>query len=307
MSAKNGKNIRVGRRVIGVSNWSKIFFPEKGYTKGDLAEYYRDVSAAMLPHVRGRPVTMLRAPDGYGPKKEKFYQQDMPDYFPSWIGGVTVKKEGGSVRHVLVGSAAALVYLAGQGCVTPHTWLSRVGSLDRPDQMVFDLDPPEGDFESVRWTALKLKGLFDDIGVTVYAMTTGSEGVHVVVPLRPESSFDRVRGIARDIADKLAALHPDRLTTEQRKNRRKGRVFLDYLRNARGQTTVAPYAVRLREGAPVAAPLGWDELKDRSVDAQKYDIKAMSRRISRKEDPWKDFGRHRVKPETLKTIIENKK
>jgi bifunctional non-homologous end joining protein LigD len=244
----------------------------------------------MLPHLAGRPLSMHRFPDGVGGKS--FFQKDAPDYFPGWIHTEEVPKEGGTVNHVVCDDAATLVYLAGQAVLTPHVWLSRVDDLDHPDRMIFDLDPPgddpERDAAQVRRAARRVRGALEDLGLPTFLMTTGSKGFHVVVPLARRETFDQVRGFARTLARRLAEGDPERLTVEPRKAKRAGRVFLDYLRNGYAQTTVAPYAVRPRPGAPVATPVDWDELD--GLDPRRYTVANLFRRLAQKEDPWAGIG-----------------
>jgi len=279
-----------GSLVVETSHEDKLYFPGDGLTKGDLLDYYAGVAEVMLPHLEGRPVTMHRFPDGID--GESFYHKEAPDYFPDWIERVTVKKEGGTVHHILVEKAAALVYIANQGCIVPHVWLSRKDRLHHPDQLIFDLDPPDGDFAAVREAARELRELLEDLGLAVFVKTTGSRGLHVLAPLDRSADFDAVRAFARDAARVLAARHPDRLTTEVRKEKREGRLFLDTARNAYAQTAVAPYAVRALPGAPVAAPLDWEGLGDSSLDARRYTLRNIRRRLGQREDPWKGLMRH---------------
>jgi len=280
--------IDVDGRSVEVSREDKVLFPEDGVTKGDLVEYYRQVAPVMLRHLRDRPLVMHRFPDGID--GEGFYQKDTPEYFPEWIRRVSVEKEGGTVEHVVCSSAADLVYLADQACITPHVWLSTVGDLQRPDRIVFDLDPPDGGVAAVRSAARRVRDLMEEIGLVPFVMTTGSRGYHVVLPLRQETVFDDARDLAHDAARVLAARHPDELTVAQRKEKREGRVLVDYLRNSYAQTQVTPYAVRARAGAPVATPIDWDELG--SVDPRRYDLDAALRRLRQKDDPWQDLPRH---------------
>jgi bifunctional non-homologous end joining protein LigD len=293
--------IEVDGRSVEVSREDKVLFPEDGVTKGDLIEYYRRVAPVMLHHLRDRPLVMHRFPDGID--GEGFYQKDTPEYFPEWIERVSVEKEGGTVEHVVCSAPADLVYLADQACVTPHVWLSTVGDLRRPERIVFDLDPPDGDAGAVRRAARDVRDLMDEIGLRPFVMTTGSRGHHVVVPLRREMGFDDVRRLARDAARVVAARHPEELTVEQRKEKRGERVFLDYLRNSYAQTQVAPYAVRARPGAPVATPIDWDELE--SVDPRRYDIRSALRRLAQKDDPWKDMTRHAHSPAGPRAALDS--
>ncbi len=201
-----------------------------------------------------------------------------------------MSKEGGEITHVLVDDAATLVLLADLACITVHVWLSAVDHLARPDRLVFDLDPPAGeeDATAVRRATRRVRDLLDELGLPSRLMTTGSSGFHVVVPLAATDSHDDVRDFAHRCAEVLSARHPDQLTTEHRVGDRRGRVFVDYLRNAYAQTTVAPYAVRALPGAPVATPIDWDELA--STDPGTYTIGNVLRRLGQKQDPWADDG-----------------
>jgi bifunctional non-homologous end joining protein LigD len=193
---------------------------------------------------------------------------------------------------VVCNTPATLVYLANQACLTPHLWLSQVDQLDYPDKLIFDLDPPADDFEPVRFAARALRDRLQELELDTYVMTTGSQGLHVVIPLDRKTDFDTARSFAREFVEYLAQQHPERLTTEVRKNKRKGRVFLDYLRNAYGQTAVSPYAVRAKAGAPVATPLEWAELGDSDLHAQSYTISNIFRRLGQKNDPWAGMRQH---------------
>lgn len=284
-----GRTIRVGRRSVALSSLDRVLFPDVGVTKGDLIEHYRLVARRMVPHLRGRPVSMQRFPNGI--EAEGFFQKAAPDYFPGWIRRVTVAKEGGTVEHVVCDDAATLVYLANQGCITPHVWLSRADRVDHPDRLIFDLDPPGNDFGVVRFAAAELRGLLGELGLAPLLMATGGRGLHLVVPLDRRADFDTARAFARDVAEVLAARHPRRLTTEARKNKRRGRLFLDTMRNAYAQTAVPPYAVRARAGAPVAMPLEWEELDDRALRGSSWNTRNVAERAAGKDDPWKGMSR----------------
>lgn len=268
------KRVRAGRRTVEVKRVDKVLFPGDGgakeYTKGDLVDYYRSVAEFMLPHLRGRPLMLERHPDGVG--GPRFMQKNTPEHYPDWITRAEVPKEDGTVRHTVCDDVATLVYLADQACLTLHRWLSRTDRVDFPDRMVFDLDPAEDDFEQVREAAGLLGDLLDSLKLPAALMTTGSRGLHVVVPLKGEQDFDEVREFARDVADTLVDAHPDRLTTAARKKDRGDRLYLDLQRNAYAQTAVAPFTVRPRPGAPVATPLTWAELDDPGLDARRWTI-----------------------------------
>jgi bifunctional non-homologous end joining protein LigD len=281
--------VRVGNRNVEVSRPDKVLFPDAGVTKADLAEHYRSAAPHMLRHVRGRPVSMHRFPDGVA--SHGFFHKDVPDHFPEWVRRVTVRKRGGTVTHAITCNAATLVFLADQACITPHVWLSRADDLGRPDRMVFDLDPSGEDFAGVRAAARAVGEVLRDVGLVPFAMATGSRGLHVWVPIRRRSGFDEVRAFARDVARHLAELHPRHLTVEQRKAKREGRILIDVLRNGYAQTAVPPYAVRARSQAPVATPLQWDELSDSKLRPDRWTIRSLPRRLARRGDPWAGIAR----------------
>jgi bifunctional non-homologous end joining protein LigD len=276
--------LKVDGRTVGITHADKILFPDDNITKGDLIDYYHQIAGTMLPYLRGRPVMMHRFTQGI--KGEGFYQKEAGDYFPDWVKRATLKKQDGSTDYAVCDDAATLVYLAEQDCITPHVWLSRVDRPDNPDLMIFDMDPSDGDFEPVRRAAFAMRDLLSELGLPSFVKTTGSRGLHVAVPLDRKAGFDLVRRFARDAAGYLARLDTKNLTVEQRKDKRRGRVYIDVMRNGYAQTAVAPYAVRARPGAPVAAPLDWDELKDPRLNARSYTLTSIFRRLDRKGDPW---------------------
>jgi bifunctional non-homologous end joining protein LigD len=274
---------------VEISHPDKILFPGDGITKGDLAAYYEQVSEWMLPHVKNRPLSMQRFPDGVEAKG--FFHKDIPDYFPDWIRRVEVPKANGTVTHVVATDAATLVYLVGQNTITPHVWLSRADRPWQPDRLVIDLDPPPGsDFASVRRAARNAGELMHELGFTPFAQVTGSKGIHVWTPLRRRARHDEVRAFAGELGRVLADRHPDELTTEFRKAKRDGRILVDTARNTYAQTAVPPYAVRPRPGAPVATPIEWDELSDSKLRPDRWTVKNVLRRLRTKGDPWADIA-----------------
>jgi bifunctional non-homologous end joining protein LigD len=296
--------MRVGRHTIEVSHQDKILFPDDGITKGEVIEYYRKIADVMLPHMQGRPVVMQRFPDGIA--QDGFYHKEEPEYFPGWIETMTVEKEGGEVTHVVCNDAATLVYLANQACLTPHTWLSRTDAPRRPDQLILDLDPPEDDFGAARFAARAVRDLLDELGLRSFVKTSGSRGLHVLVPLDRSGDFDAVRSFAHGVASLLAARHPERLTTEPRKSDRRGRLYLDVGRNAYAQTAAPPYALRARPGAPVAAPLEWEELGRGDLSSRSYTLKNIFARLGQKADPWKEIARHAQSLERARRRLVNR-
>jgi bifunctional non-homologous end joining protein LigD len=284
--------VRVDGREIEISRPEKVLFPEDGLTKGDLVEYYARIAPHMLPHLRDRPLTLERYPNGINTKR--FFQKEVSSYFPKWIRTVTVPKVGGTVTHVICNDTATLVYLANQACVTPHIFLSRADRLEVPDQLVFDLDPPGDDFETVRTTALDFKQLLDELDLPAYLKTTGSRGLHVVVPLRRRETYDAVRTFGRELAAIIVSRDPQARTMEQLKANRGRRIFIDTNRNGYAQLVAPAYAVRARRGAPVSVPLDWGELKKKHLRSNSFTIRTVFQRLERASDPWANFWRSAV-------------
>ena len=304
MADKSADTMTIGGHTVNLSNRDKVFFPESGTTKGDLVDYYRRIAGIALPHWRDRPLSMQRFPDGL--KGGGFFQKDVPDYFPDWVDRVELDKEGGTVTYVLANNVATIVYLADQGVITPHLSLARRDRPDNPDRLIFDLDPSDDDFGKVQEAASIVRAALDELEMASFVQTTGSRGLHVVVPLDRSVAFDDARHFAKTLADLAADRNGALLTVAQRKNKRGDRVFLDYLRNAYGQTAVAPYAVRAIEGAPVATPLSWDEVGAHDLGPQKYTIGNIFRRLGQRKDPWADIGRHAcsLKSAALKRLVD---
>ena len=296
--------IRVGRHDVKITHPDKILFPKDRVTKRELVDYYRQIASRMLPHLRGRPLTLERFPDGIDGMR--LIQKSVSAYFPEWIKTVTVKKVGGTVRHVLCEDEATLAYLANQACITPHIWLSRTDALDFPDQMVFDLDPSSEDFGQVKATAQALRKILEQMPLPVYLKTNGSRGLHVVVPLRRDADFDSVRAFARQIAEIAVEEDPKHRTVEVRKNERRGRVYIDTNRNAYAQTVAPAYAVRPRPGATVSIPLDWHELQKNDLRPDGVTIRTVFARLEKTEDPWKDFWRKAVSLKKTHSRLEER-
>ncbi|NHA68897.1 non-homologous end-joining DNA ligase [Phycicoccus flavus] len=272
---------------VDISHPDKELWPDAGVTKADLARYWVAVADAALPHLRDRPVSMERFPDGI--EAGGFYEKKLPSHFPDHVDRVTVTTSDGEQDQVVVSDVRTLVHLAQQACVTPHTWLSRRPELDHPDLLVVDLDPSGSDLAAVRRAARVVGEALDDLGLVPFLKTTGSRGYHVAAPVRPDEGFDDVRALATDLAGLLARRHPDLLTTAARKADRGELVYLDVLRNGYGQTIVAPYAPRARPGAPVSTPITWDELSRTPPD--RFDLDGVRARLARTGDPWAGMRR----------------
>jgi bifunctional non-homologous end joining protein LigD len=280
--------IKAGRRRVEISRPDKVLIPPS-ITKADLAGYYAAVAPAMLSQIARRPLNFERYPDGI--EGQRIFQQHAARHFPQWVARVEVPARNGKVEHVMAHDAATLVYLAGQACITFHAWLSRRDRLERPDRLVIDLDPSRDDVEEVRRGALMIGGLLRELELRPWAMTSGSRGYHIVVPLRPRLEFDDVREFARGVAELAATREPGMFTTEQRKAKRGGKILIDVMRNAYAHTSVAPYAVRARPGAPVATPLHWEELEDRSTHPQRWTLESVPARLERDGAAWQRISR----------------
>jgi bifunctional non-homologous end joining protein LigD len=273
---------------VRITHPDKVLFPDDGITKADLAAYYETVAALMLPLVSGRPVTMQRFPNGIG--RGGFLQKQAADYFPDWIERVTAPNRRTrsattreQVTYMVCRASDDLVYLANHACITPHVWLSRAPDIYQPDQMVFDLDPASADPRVLRLAASALRELLDDHALPACLKSSGSKGLHVVVPLVPDAETDAVKVFSIAVAEALAARHPDDLTTEARIAERHGRLYLDIGRNGYAQTMAAPYAVRALPGAPVSVPLDWSELDE--FDPRRHTLRTIDERLSQ-PDPW---------------------
>ncbi|HEV2981082.1 MAG TPA: non-homologous end-joining DNA ligase [Solirubrobacteraceae bacterium] len=281
-------SLRAGRRRIEISKPDKPLF-SSGETKLDLATYYERVAGAMLPHLARRPLNLERYPDGAdGPR----LIQQHADRLAPWVRRVAVPSAKGPVQHVAANDAATLVYLANLACITLHRWLSRGDMLDKPDVLVFDLDPSTDSAAEIRRAARLIGDLLRELGLRPWAMTTGSRGYHVAVALRRRAGFDAVRQFARDVAELAVAREPRLFTAQQRKRDRGGRILIDVMRNGYAQTAVAPYSVRPRPTAPVATPLHWDELQDRRTSARRWTLASVPERLQREGDPWREMPRH---------------
>jgi bifunctional non-homologous end joining protein LigD len=285
--------VRAGRRRVRISHPDKVLFPADGITKLDLANYYAAVAPAMVEHTRDRPLNLWRWNAGI--EQDVVVQQAIPKGAPEWVRRVTVsRRKGGEITKVVGGEAATLVWLANQNCITPHVWTARADKPDRPDRIVFDFDPPdegEGHFEAIRAGALAIGDLMRERGLSPYAMTSGSRGIHVVAPLRRGPDSDTVRTVAGEMAEEVAARLPDQLTTSWRKEGRGGRVLVDAARNTYAQTAVAAYAVRAKPGAPVATPLAWEELSEPDLTPHRYMLRNVPARLEAQGDPWAGIAR----------------
>lgn len=269
---------------IKITHPDRVIYPEAGLTKRELAEYYRDIAEHLLPHVADRPLALVRCPQGQ--EKECFFQKNYTDSLPSALHSVDL----GDAEGIGLSNAEGLVALAQFGVLEIHPWGSQESDVEHPDRLVFDLDPGPGvDWKGVVQAAKDVRELLQQIGLESWVKTSGGKGLHVCVPIKPNLEWDKAKAFCRGIAEALEKQDPDRYVAEMSKAKRKGKIFVDYLRNGRGATSVAAFSPRARNGAPVSTPIRWDEI-DRLDSATGYTIKNIGRRLAQLgEDPWSGF------------------
>jgi bifunctional non-homologous end joining protein LigD len=278
-----------GDIAIACTNVERVMFPGDGITKGEVLTYYRDVAELIVPELRGRPLTVVRYTKGID--RGGFYQKHYQKHFPAWLDRVAAGTRT-VVEYPVVDSAAGVVYLANQGAIELHVWTSRRDALQRPDLLVFDLDPPDGRFDLARQAAQRVRALLEQLELPAFVKLTGGKGLHVVVPLDDGAEFDEAGELATRIGALLCRRHPDLMTMEFYKKDRRGRLFVDVLRNAIGATLVAPYSLRGRPGAPVSAPIAWSELDDPALCADGIRLRDLREWLDRRGDPWDALRAH---------------
>ncbi len=267
-----------------ITHPDKVLFPDDGITKGELAAYYETIAPLLLPYLRGRPITMERYPSGIGAKG--FFHKNVARGFPAWLERVEVPKKGGTVHHPLVSDVRSLLWLANQNSITPHAWTSRVPDLRHPDLCVFDLDPAVEDADALRAATLAVRDLLQELDLQSWVKTSGSKGFHIVVPLEAGTSFRQVARFSDRVGALLVKRHPDRLTQEFSKSDRQGRILIDTGRNAYSATFAAAYAVRPRTGAPISAPVSWEEVESGAVGPATFTLRTMEKRVAEVGDLW---------------------
>jgi bifunctional non-homologous end joining protein LigD len=283
-----GNEVRKGRRVLKLSNLDKPFWPDEGITKGDLLAYYRDIAPVLLPHLRDRPFTMKRYPDGWnGPF---FFQKDAPKHMPDWIPTRPFEastRDRPPKRRVidfaLVNDELALLWMVNMGCIDMNVWYSRADKPSRPDFVLFDLDPsPDVGFPETIQVALLIKETLDLLELESFPKTSGSEGIHILVPVARRHTYGQTREFSEIVAGAIARTHPGLATTEWTKAKRRG-VLIDSNQNGEGKTIATAYSVRPKPGAPVSTPVRWDEVND-SLDPGAFTMDAVLDRVAREGD-----------------------
>jgi bifunctional non-homologous end joining protein LigD len=278
--------VKVGGDVVALTNLDKVYWPDEGYTKGDLIKYYFEVAKYILPYLKERPLIMKRYPNGIG--GPSFHQHDVNEA-PQYVHTKRLEVEGHTVDYILGDNLSTLIYMVNLGAIERHPWHSRVRNIDRPNWFVFDLDPQGVEWEQICEVALSCKGILDSLGLDSYAKTSGSRGIHVYVPIKPKYSYEQIADFALRVARLVEEENPDVATLERSlKKRKKARIYFDHMQNARGKSVVAPYSVRPKPGATVSAPLEWGEVKRKKVTISDFTIKNMLERLRHKGDLFKE-------------------
>jgi bifunctional non-homologous end joining protein LigD len=282
-----------------ITHPEKVLFPADGITKGELAKYYETVAPAMLPHLRGRPVTLERFPAGI--ERKGFIQKDVAKLGPEWLERVDVPKKGGQSSHALVNDERALLWMINLNTITPHIWVSRVPDLHAPDLCVFDLDPSVEDDQALRGAALLVRNQLQEFGLESAIKTSGSKGFHIAVALDRTADFETLWPFSHAVGSLLVKRHPQIFTQEFIKADRAGRILIDTGRNGFGATFAAPYAVRPRNGAPVSAPCTWDEIERGKVGPRTFTLRNVPERLAEVGDVWSTLG---ARPLSITRSIE---
>jgi bifunctional non-homologous end joining protein LigD len=279
-------NAEIDDAIVALTNLDKVYWPDDGYTKGDLVRYYYEIAPYLSPYLQGRPLIMKRYPAGIAGKS--FHQHDVNEA-PEFVETAAIEvEEGREVDYIVGGDRATLVYMANLGAIERHPWHSRVGQLDRPDWVVFDLDPENVDFTVVCDVALSTREILKNLGLESYVKTSGSRGLHLYVPVAAGHDYEQAARFAELVAARVVGENPEVATVERSlKKRKRARIYIDHMQNARGKSVVAPYSVRPRPGAPVSAPLTWEEVARRKVRPQDFHIKNIAGRLTRRGDLFK--------------------
>jgi bifunctional non-homologous end joining protein LigD len=268
-----------------ISHPDKLYWPDDGYTKLDLARFYERIFPRVKPYVAGRPLSLERCPDGM--KGQCFYQKEAPKSLPPSTPTKLLHHEKKDVNYVIGGKCETQIALVNLGCIPVHIWQSRAATPQKPDWIVFDMDPANGEFADAANAGLLVKEELDRLELKGFPKTSGSRGLHILVPIKKGPDYETVRTFARDLCARLAAAHPELLTMEQRIENRGNRVYLDVLRNGYGATVVAPFSVRRRPQAPFSMPLSWSAVKP-SLEPAKFNL-GNYETVLEMPDPWEDF------------------
>jgi bifunctional non-homologous end joining protein LigD len=277
---------------IKLTHPDRVLYPGQGITKRELAKYYEQVADRMLPHLKGRPLTLVRCPEGY--KKQCFYQRHVTESLRDPIRSIRIKEGRSTVSYVAVDSVAGLIALVQMGVLEIHTWGSRQDRLEQPDRLIFDLDPdPALPWQQIKAAAESLRDRMSGLGFSAFAKTTGGKGLHVVVPITPKQDWEAVKLFTKKVAEELVREAPQLYTATMSKSKREGKIYIDYLRNARTATAVCAFSTRARANAPVSIPVHWHELA-KDIRGEYFTIRNVPQRLARlRTDPWEGYEKAR--------------
>jgi bifunctional non-homologous end joining protein LigD len=286
---------------VKVTHPEKIFWPDEKITKGDVIAYYDQMAEYLLPYIKDRPQSMRRTPDGI--VKEGFFQKNVAGHVPDWAKTKKIKSgsTGETIEYLICNDKNTLIYMANLGCIEINPWSSRVGTINNPDYIIFDLDPNKVAIKDLITTAKKVKEILDSIGINGYLKTSGGKGLHVFIPIQPKYTYDQSRNFSHIISQHVHAALPDITSLERMPKNRIGKVYLDFLQNGKGKTMACAYSLRPREGATASTPLDWEELNDKKFDLKNYNIKTLPERVKEKGDLWANFFNDAV---DLKAILD---
>ena len=274
---------------VEITNPDKVFWPKEGYTKGDVIDYYDTMAEYVLKYNKDRPQSLKRTPDGI--KSDGFFQKDMAGKAPEWAKTRKIKSssKGESIEYLICNDKETLMYMANLGCIEINPWSSRVGSINNPDYIIFDLDPNKASLKDLVTTAKKVKEILDSLNIKGYLKTSGGKGLHVFIPVKPKYTYDQTRDFSHIISQAVHKALPKITSLERMPKNRVGKVYLDFLQNGKGKTMACAYSLRPREGATASTPLDWDELNDKKFDIKNYNIKTLPERVKEKGDLWDGF------------------
>ncbi|HLW38582.1 MAG TPA: non-homologous end-joining DNA ligase [Candidatus Eremiobacteraceae bacterium] len=299
--ARTVQSLKIGSHTLQISNVDKALWPRDGYTKGDLIAYYRNVARWLLPYLKDRPLTLQRWPDGI--EHQSFFEKDAPRGTPEWVKTVSLPSGGKrtTVRYVVCNDEATLVFVANLAAITLHVWTSRLGSLDYPDFVLFDLDPWEGcTLKTLAAVALHVRKALEDLELAPLVKTSGGTGLHVILQLAPKYDYDSVKAFAEMVARRVADTNQDKVTLERMTRKRpRGTVYIDWVQVGKGKTIVPPFVVRARPGAPVSMPLGWSavesmarkSVRDPLREFANWTMRNVPSLLQKHGDPWHAAGR----------------
>jgi len=295
------EEVLIGKRKLKLVNLSKVFWPKEGYTKGDLISYYREIAPIILPHLIGRPESLLRYPNGI--EGQNFFQKDVSNLKLDWMMRARIAHHHAKVEYMLVQDEAALIYLINLGCIDLNPWSSRIGKLDYPDYLVIDLDPLDVSFEKVIEVAQTCRQVLEDLNIESFPKTSGATGIHIYIPMGAKYTYDQVKNFAHLLCIQINSHIPDLTSLERLPKNRPKKVYLDFLQNNRGQTLASVYSVRPGPEAPVSTPLTWNEVT-KSLTPTQFTIKNIPARLQKKGDLFKKILEKRVDIKKVLTILE---